>query len=110
MKSSRPIGIAVMALVFKFLQYTAADGKPTHDGGGGVGWRRGGGYKSYSSTYSWHRGKAQRQVDQSTPRGKAAHMEIKGDGCRYEGGGATAVAVRLGGHGQCWVGGVRTVG
>ena len=62
-KLSRPIGIAVMALSFKYLQYTAAGGKPTP--GGGVEWRRrGGGYKSYTgvrgSTHIWHRDKVQR--------------------------------------------------
>ena len=95
-----------MALLYKDLQYTAADGKNTPRRRRWVATRWG--HKSYTGVRGSIRLTSRQSVetmlvDQSTrEKDRRATRLLRVAGDRYE------VHVRVGGHGTCWVEGVRT--
>ena len=98
-KSNRPVGIAVMALLFKYLQYTPRRIAKQRHGGATEGERK---------PYAGLRDTARLTARQSAERGRSEHAGGKSDTVAENGGRATEVSVRAGGHGPWRVEGVRT--
>ena len=106
-KSSRPLGIAVIALLFKYLQCTAADGKTTPRRRRRVATRRGR-HKSHTgvrgSTRLASRQSAETSRSEHAGREGSAYGELRAMRLPRVHGGATAVPVRVGdrAHGESW--------
>ena len=97
-ESNRPVGIAVMALLFKYLQYIPRRIAKQRHGGATEGERK---------PYAGLRDTARLTARQSAERGRSEHAGGKSDAVAENGGRATEVSVRAGGHGPWRVEGVR---